>query len=162
MEELPSTRDQECPTLSASPEAMAPTFPPEPDFREPDRHKSTQVRPVRTRGACSAWNRTTRRGRPIEALRREQRRSSSRSKRCETNVGHRGGLQRRDGVATTPTDQHALPGDPGAPNTTHSRLERVETHLRRNRVTASRSTTSRRTNRNLEATDWTRPKSCPD
>lgn len=105
---------------------------------------------------------TTRRGRPIEALRREQRRSSSRLKRCETNVGHRGGLQRRDGVATTPTDQHALPGDPGAPNTTRSRLERAETHLRRNRATTSRSTTSRRTNRNLEATDWTRPKSCPD
>jgi hypothetical protein len=32
--------------------------------------------------------------------------SSSRSKRCETNVGHRGGFQCRDGVATTPTDQH--------------------------------------------------------
>lgn len=81
---------------------------------------------------------TTRLRRPIEAPRREPRRSSSRSKRCETSVGHRGGLRRRDRVATIPTDQHALPGDRGEPNTTRSRLERAETHFRRSRAATSR------------------------
>lgn len=87
--------------------------------------------------------------------------SFSRSRRCETSVRHRGGFQRQDRVAAIPTDQHVLPRDPGEPITAHSQLERVETHVRRNRAMDSRSTTSRRTNRNLEATDWTRPKACP-
>lgn len=38
MDESPSTRDQECPALPASPEALAPTSPPGPDLREPDCH----------------------------------------------------------------------------------------------------------------------------
>lgn len=38
----PSTRDQECPALPASCEALAPTLPPEPDFRELGCHESTR------------------------------------------------------------------------------------------------------------------------
>jgi len=45
--------------------------------------------------------------------------------------------RRRGGVATTSTDQHALPGDPGEPSTTRLRLGRAETHLRRTRATTA-------------------------
>lgn len=38
MDESPSTHDQECPALPASPEALAPTSPPGPDLREPNCH----------------------------------------------------------------------------------------------------------------------------
>lgn len=101
-------------------------------------------------------------GRCTGAPRREPRCSSSRSIRCETNVGHQGEVS-ASSRCCHPSDGPACPpGDPGEPNTTRSRFERAETHLHRNRVTSSRSTTNRRANRNLEATDWTRLKSCPD
>jgi hypothetical protein len=54
------------------------------------------------------------------------------------------GFRRRDHVATFPTAQHAQQ-NPRKPASTRSRLERAETHLRRNRASTSCSTTSRRT-----------------
>lgn len=108
MELPPSTHDQECPASPALPEATALTLPSEPDFREPDRHE-------RAPGASSADARCLLGvgsephggGAPSKLPEENLDGSATRSKRCETNVGHRGGFQRRDGVATISTDQHA-------------------------------------------------------
>lgn len=158
----PSARDQECPALPASCEIPAPTWPPEPDFRELDRHVSTRRVHADARCRLSVESDPHGLGRCTEAPRRELRCSSSHSVRCETNVGHQGGVpaswrccHRSDGPA-------CLPGDPGKPDATRSRFGRAETHLHRNRAATSRPTTSRRANRNLEATDWARLESCPD
>lgn len=161
MEEPTSTHDQECPALPASREASTPTLPPGYDFCEPDRHGSTRC--VHADARCLLGVESIPRGswRSIEAPRREPRRASSRSKRCETASD----IEVVSGVATVlprlqrtsmptessrKTDHRALP--------TRAGRNPPSPKSRSNQPVDDESPTHRKP----EATDWTRPKSCPD
>lgn len=124
-----------------------------------------RVRPLRTRGACSAWIDPRSCSAPTEALREEPRQKVSLvpfetvwTEMSDIEVGPR----RLDDVSTVSTDQHAYYEPPESrpthgPDSSGPKPTFAETARR-----PAGPTTNRRTNRNLSATDRTRPKSCPD
>jgi hypothetical protein len=123
--------------------------------------ESTRVHPVRTRGASSAWDRNH------TAMARH--RSSPEGTATVPRPVRNGARQTSDievvfsvlTVLPPSRRTRCQPGDIGEPDTTHRRLQRAETHFHQRTRDERRTTTSRRTNRNLAAPDRTRPNPAP-